>query len=252
MKSTMELKCYATLIDMLNSIELGRRIRNRREQLKLSQTQLANSLHITPQAVSKWELGHSTPDISTIMALATWLSISIDDLVGATPTYPNTIEATVLTSSIRGFANLASKLSPYQVTITLNGIFTTLTDTMLCHQGVPVKYVGDGFLCYFSGPHHAKRAIDTALTIETLPIPNIVIAVVSGPIYVGTVGHPNNAQLDIMGDTVNRAFLLNQWITQSAYSVAMVVKDPPVTLVSMVANLPSESLSVYVSPPAST
>lgn len=236
--------CYSNR--MLNPIELGRRIRTRREQLKLSQTQLANSLHITPQAVSKWELGHSSPDISTLMALATWLRISIDDLVGTTPLHSSTIQATVLTTSIRGFATLAASLTPHHVTLTLNGIFSTLTDGILCYQGVPVKYVGDGFLSYFTGPGHENRAIEAGLTIQRLPIDNTIVAIVSGAIYVGTVGHPDYAQLDIMGDTVNRAFLLNQWVSNAGYRLGTMVQDPHPTLNELAIDIAGELSRVYV------
>ena len=39
--------------------QIGTRIRTRRKQLRLSQEQLAEEVHVTRQAVSRWETGVS-------------------------------------------------------------------------------------------------------------------------------------------------------------------------------------------------
>ena len=48
----------------------------------LTQENLAESLRITPQSVSKWERGESYPDITLLPALANILETSIDLLIG--------------------------------------------------------------------------------------------------------------------------------------------------------------------------
>lgn len=51
-----------------------------RKANKLTQLEMATSLFVTPQAVSKWERGESLPDISLIPEIASLFHISISDL----------------------------------------------------------------------------------------------------------------------------------------------------------------------------
>lgn len=52
-----------------------------RRQAGLSQQQLAEQLHVTRQAVSRWEQGRTQPDIATLQALCGALGCSLDRLV---------------------------------------------------------------------------------------------------------------------------------------------------------------------------
>jgi len=47
----------------------------------LSQEKLAEMLGISRQAVAKWEVGHSYPDIARLIALSDFFKVSIDKLV---------------------------------------------------------------------------------------------------------------------------------------------------------------------------
>ena len=57
------------------------RLRDYRKQLGLSQEKLAEELHISRQAITKWESGVGTPDIANLMALSDFFQISIDELL---------------------------------------------------------------------------------------------------------------------------------------------------------------------------
>lgn len=57
-------------------------IRNYRRDMKLTQEQLAEAIGVTVGAVSKWESGANTPDISLIAELADFFEVSIDALLG--------------------------------------------------------------------------------------------------------------------------------------------------------------------------
>ena len=46
---------------MLNLKKIGSKISKQRKQMGLTQTELANALYVTHQAVSKWENGKSIP-----------------------------------------------------------------------------------------------------------------------------------------------------------------------------------------------
>lgn len=61
-------------------MNLGNKIRELRRANNLTQEQLAASLNISPQAVSKWEMGASYPDMTMIPTLAAFFKVSLDDL----------------------------------------------------------------------------------------------------------------------------------------------------------------------------
>ena len=61
---------------------MGNIIMRLRKENDLTQEQLANGLGITYQAVSKWETGVSSPDISMLPLLADIFDVSIDELFG--------------------------------------------------------------------------------------------------------------------------------------------------------------------------
>lgn len=205
----------------MNLSKLGERIRRRREQLRLSQLQLANSLYVSPQAVSKWERGINAPDLSVLPLLSGVLQLSLDDLIVGQPETPTTFKAAVLTTSIRNFAQRAASLSPSEVAMIINAVVKPITEVVLQNKGVPVKYLGDGFLAYFSGHHYARRAKESIAQIQRVNVEtNLVISVTEGPIYLGPIGYGDYARPDIIGDAVNRAFLLNATTAESGESVA--------------------------------
>lgn len=57
-------------------------IRKRRREQGLTQSQLAELLNISSQAVSKWENGTSSPDIAMLPKLASALGTTVDGLLG--------------------------------------------------------------------------------------------------------------------------------------------------------------------------
>lgn len=52
-----------------------------RKNHHLSQEELAERLHVTRQAVSRWETGETTPNIDTLKQLSNLFHISIDELL---------------------------------------------------------------------------------------------------------------------------------------------------------------------------
>ena len=63
-------------------MSLGERIQQLRKSRGLSQEQLADSLNVSRQAISKWETDQSSPEIENILALSRVFSISTDELLG--------------------------------------------------------------------------------------------------------------------------------------------------------------------------
>ena len=62
--------------------EIGTNIRLLRKTKNITQEELANALHISYQAISKWENGSSQPDIALLPAIANYFGVSIDELFG--------------------------------------------------------------------------------------------------------------------------------------------------------------------------
>lgn len=63
---------------------LGQRIHALRTAAGLSQEQLAERLRISRQAISKWELDASAPDLERLVLLGRLFGISLDQLVSGT------------------------------------------------------------------------------------------------------------------------------------------------------------------------
>ena len=60
---------------------LGKRIAMLRRQKGLKQDDLANTLGVSSQAVSKWENDQTCPDITLLPKLAELLAVSVDELL---------------------------------------------------------------------------------------------------------------------------------------------------------------------------
>ncbi len=64
----------------MQDIRIGQNIAVLRKNSRLTQEQLAQALHISAQAVSKWENGLSVPDTLTVPQIAEYFHVSIDFL----------------------------------------------------------------------------------------------------------------------------------------------------------------------------
>lgn len=61
---------------------IGEKIREYRQKLGLTQDALAAELHISSQAISKWENGQTMPDINLLVPISKVLRIGLNDLLG--------------------------------------------------------------------------------------------------------------------------------------------------------------------------
>ena len=68
-------------------MSLGERITLLRKQQNLSQGQLADALHVSRQAVSKWENGQANPDSQNLIQLSEALDTDIEYLTTGRKTY---------------------------------------------------------------------------------------------------------------------------------------------------------------------
>lgn len=62
-------------------MELNEKLQELRKQKGMTQEELAEMLHVSRTAVSKWESGRGYPNIDSLKALARFFAVSIDDLL---------------------------------------------------------------------------------------------------------------------------------------------------------------------------
>jgi len=196
--------------------ELGARIRAQREKRGLKQQDVANALQVSHQAVSKWERGENAPDIAILGQLCLLLGVTTDWLLGVNAPGVDTFPATVLATTVNGAFRKSLDMAPRDFAAWANGFLLQITEAVLRHDGVPLKYMGDAFLGFFSGADHARRALEAARLSRSIVTEDLHIGLSAGDIYLGSVGHPDYARPDIMGQAVNLAFLVRDWVEGNA------------------------------------
>lgn len=68
---------------------LSKNIKGLRTQKGLTQKELADKLHVTSQAVSRWENGEVEPSVSTIGEMAKIFEVTTDEIIGGPQMKPN-------------------------------------------------------------------------------------------------------------------------------------------------------------------
>ena len=66
-------------------INLGNKIRELRKNKGITQEQLASVLNMSPQAISKWEMGAGYPDVAMLPVIAAYFGVSLDSLFDYDP-----------------------------------------------------------------------------------------------------------------------------------------------------------------------
>lgn len=65
----------------MDAVILGEFISKRRTELHMTQAELAEKIHVTNKAVSKWENGRGLPDIDNMQELAVALELNLQELL---------------------------------------------------------------------------------------------------------------------------------------------------------------------------
>lgn len=65
----------------MDARKTGSFIAEKRKERNMSQRELAEHLHITDKAISKWERGVSFPDITILIPLSEVLNVSLYDIL---------------------------------------------------------------------------------------------------------------------------------------------------------------------------
>ncbi|MBR3998259.1 MAG: helix-turn-helix transcriptional regulator, partial [Clostridia bacterium] len=71
------------MITIFNTQKFGGYIALLRKKADMTQSELADRLNITRQAVSKYEVGDSFPDVSILVSIAEVFGVTLDELIAA-------------------------------------------------------------------------------------------------------------------------------------------------------------------------
>lgn len=87
-------------------MDLGKKIRAHRDELGLTQAELADKLGLTYSSVSQWESGRATPRTPILRQLAELFNTTVADLMGETtePVRPNGAQYVTLPVLVAGHA----------------------------------------------------------------------------------------------------------------------------------------------------
>ena len=89
-------------------MQIHKQIRSHRNQMGLSQEELAEEIFVSRKSISNWERGSNYPDLDSLLALSTLFEIPLDHLVkGDIDIMKEKIESGL----IREFENLARNLA---------------------------------------------------------------------------------------------------------------------------------------------
>lgn len=61
---------------------IGEKLKSLRNESTITQAELAKALNVTRSAVALWETDKTDPDISNLIAIAKYFSITVDELLG--------------------------------------------------------------------------------------------------------------------------------------------------------------------------
>ncbi|MDF0479877.1 helix-turn-helix transcriptional regulator [Vagococcus sp. PNs007] len=69
------------LIKGVTIIEINKLLKAKRQELSLTQEQVAEKIYVSQKSVSNWETGKTYPDIESLVRLATLYELSLDNLL---------------------------------------------------------------------------------------------------------------------------------------------------------------------------
>lgn len=62
-------------------MEIGKKLKKKRQEAKLTQKELAEILHVSRQTISSWEVGRTYPDLDVLVAISELYDTPLDDLL---------------------------------------------------------------------------------------------------------------------------------------------------------------------------
>ena len=138
-------------------------------------------------------------------------------------------ETSILFADIVGFTARCESLPPEEVAAFLNQFFSLAADAVFEFGGTLDKFIGDAVMAFFGAPlpqaDHAERAVRAALALMgALEVWNrdrvadgadpieVRVAIHSGPVVVGDIGSARRVDYTVLGNTVNVAARLEEYV----------------------------------------
>lgn len=141
---------------------------------------------------------------------------------------PQELTATVLFSDIVGFTPICEKLAAAPLIAWLDAYIDTMVQVVVAHDGVVLRFIGDGILAVFGAPVprrseteisvDARNAAQCALSMaaamrrlndgwrgEGLPTAAVRVGIYTGSLVAGSLGSGSHMEYCLLGDTANTA-----------------------------------------------
>ena len=148
------------------------------------------------------------------------------------------VPVTILFSDIRQFTNISERMEPRVLLDFLNEYFSGMVESVMHHQGVVDKFIGDAIMAVFGAPvpepDDALRAVRAALEMQArlrkindafksrgLPEIKTGIGLHSGQVVAGNIGHVERMEYTVIGDAVNLASRLEGMTKELGCDVVM-------------------------------
>lgn len=146
----------------------------------------------------------------------------------------------ILFSDIREFTTISEMMEPDVLVQTLNKYFTVMVDTIMDHNGIVDKYIGDAIMALFGTPkkrvddaeQSAYAALDMIAALKDfniwqekqgIPAFRIGVGLNYGVVTVGNIGTEKKLDYTVIGDMVNVASRL-EGLTKK-YRTSVVVSE---------------------------
>ena len=146
------------------------------------------------------------------------------------------VDVAVLFADVRGSTALSTRSAATDFASLLNRFYIAATQTLLRHDAVIDKLIGDEVMAFFvqgiSGPQYRRRAVQAGMDLLTAvgygrdeePWVELGVAVNAGVAYVGNVGGPV-MDFTALGDPVNITARMQQHAAGGELLVASGVAD---------------------------
>lgn len=137
----------------MDNIKTGNLIRELRREKGITQKDLADQLHITDRAVSKWERGLCAPDIALLEPLSEILGVTITDIISGTKTADSMdAETERKVSELLSYSEeeLNKKTKSYKKTVIILAVIAGLSlllwvfnffSPVIFQRGNPIPYI---------------------------------------------------------------------------------------------------------------
>jgi len=148
------------------------------------------------------------------------------------------VPVTILFSDIRSFTSISESMPPRELLDFLNEYFSGMVESVLTHNGVVDKFIGDAIMAVFGAPvpeegdalNAVRSALDMRARLEAinegfrqrgLPEIRTGVGLHTGQVVAGNMGHAQRMEYTVIGDAVNLASRLEGMTKELGCDVIM-------------------------------